>query len=174
MTHLLHLRDGYLQEFEAAAVALCDGGVVLDATAFYPRGRGQPSDQGVLLAEGVQYPVVEVRKEGDEVVHLLAGEAPPVGSRAKGGLGRQRRYALTRHHRHHCALHVLCGVIHSLLGPLVTGWQMYPVKAQMEIALEGLVRRFPDLRLAVPESELPWHSGEINHTLTSLPVVWGV
>uniref|UniRef100_A0AAU2JXG7 Cytochrome P450 n=1 Tax=Streptomyces sp. NBC_00049 TaxID=2903617 RepID=A0AAU2JXG7_9ACTN len=46
-------------------------------------------------------------------------------------------------------------------------------RMEMEIALDGLVRRFPDLRLAVPESELPWHTGEINHTLTSLPVVWG-
>ncbi|MEU0664003.1 cytochrome P450 [Streptomyces lavendulocolor] len=46
-------------------------------------------------------------------------------------------------------------------------------RMEMEIALDGLVRRFPDLRLAVPESELPWHNGEINHTLTSLPVTWG-
>jgi nocardicin N-oxygenase len=46
-------------------------------------------------------------------------------------------------------------------------------RMEMEIAIEGLVRRFPDLRLAVPEAELPWHEGEINHTLTSLPVVRG-
>ncbi|WP_411080840.1 cytochrome P450 [Streptomyces sp. cmx-18-6] len=46
-------------------------------------------------------------------------------------------------------------------------------RMEMEIAIEGLVRRFPDLKLAVPESELPWHTGEINHTLTSLPVVRG-
>ncbi|GHH51068.1 cytochrome P450 [Streptomyces candidus] len=46
-------------------------------------------------------------------------------------------------------------------------------RMELEIALEGLLRRFPDLRLAVPESELPWHTGEINHTLTSLPVTWG-
>lgn len=46
-------------------------------------------------------------------------------------------------------------------------------RVEMEIALEGLLRRFPDLALAVPESELPWHTGEINHTLTSLPVTWG-
>ncbi|WP_284117929.1 cytochrome P450 [Streptomyces fragilis] len=46
-------------------------------------------------------------------------------------------------------------------------------RMEMEVAIEGLVRRFPDLRLAVPESELPWHEGEINHTLTSLPVVRG-
>lgn len=46
-------------------------------------------------------------------------------------------------------------------------------RMEMQIALEALVRRFPGLRLAVPESELPWHNGEINHTLTSLPVSWG-
>lgn len=46
-------------------------------------------------------------------------------------------------------------------------------RMEMEIAIEGLLRRFPDLRLAVPEAELPWHVGEINHTLTSLPVTWG-
>ncbi|WP_217164410.1 cytochrome P450 [Streptomyces sp. AC512_CC834] len=46
-------------------------------------------------------------------------------------------------------------------------------RMEMEIALTGLVRRLPDLRLAVDEGELPWHVGEINHTLTSLPVTWG-
>jgi nocardicin N-oxygenase len=46
-------------------------------------------------------------------------------------------------------------------------------RMEMEIAIDGLVRRFPDLRLAVPQDELPWHAGEINHTLTSLPVTWG-
>ncbi|MGW1196759.1 cytochrome P450 [Streptomyces sp. NPDC002536] len=45
-------------------------------------------------------------------------------------------------------------------------------RMEMEIALDGLIRRFPDLRLAVPKEELPWHHGEINHTLSSLPVVW--
>lgn len=46
-------------------------------------------------------------------------------------------------------------------------------RMELEIALEGLLRRFPDLRLAVPEDELPWHVGEINHTLSALPVTWG-
>jgi nocardicin N-oxygenase len=46
-------------------------------------------------------------------------------------------------------------------------------RMELELALDGLVRRFPDLRLAVPESELPWHHGEINHTLKALPVTWG-
>lgn len=55
--------------------------------------------------------------------------------------------------------------IHHCLG-------MHLAKMEMELALEGLVRRFPGLRLAIPEEELPWHVGEINHTLTALPVAW--
>ncbi|SEQ65591.1 nocardicin N-oxygenase [Lentzea xinjiangensis] len=46
-------------------------------------------------------------------------------------------------------------------------------RMEMALALEGLTRRFPDLRLAKPENELPWHHGEINHTLSTLPVIWG-
>lgn len=46
-------------------------------------------------------------------------------------------------------------------------------RMEMELAVEGLIRRFPDLRLAVPESELPWYQGEINHMLKALPVTWG-
>lgn len=43
-------------------------------------------------------------------------------------------------------------------------------RMEMVIALEGLTSRFPDLRLARPVEELPWHIGEINHTLSELPV----
>ena len=46
-------------------------------------------------------------------------------------------------------------------------------RMELEIAFDGLIKRFPDLRLAVPESELPWYHGEINHMLKSLPVQWG-
>ncbi|SFR24015.1 Cytochrome P450 [Lentzea waywayandensis] len=46
-------------------------------------------------------------------------------------------------------------------------------RMEMAIAIEGLTRRFPDLRLAVPYEDLLWHQGEINHSLVSLPVTWG-
>lgn len=46
-------------------------------------------------------------------------------------------------------------------------------RMELQIALDGLVRRFPRLRLAVPEQELTWQHGEINHTLIALPVTWG-
>ena len=45
-------------------------------------------------------------------------------------------------------------------------------RLELALALEGLTRRFPGLRLAVPEAELPWRAGDVNHTLKELPVSW--
>ncbi|WP_308294766.1 cytochrome P450 [Streptomyces sp. JJ66] len=45
-------------------------------------------------------------------------------------------------------------------------------RLELTIALDGLVRRFPGLRLAVPESDLVWHPGDVNHNLAALPVTW--
>ena len=55
--------------------------------------------------------------------------------------------------------------IHHCLG-------VHLARLELQLALDGLVRRFPGLRLAVPSSELPWHRGEINHTLLAMPVTW--
>ncbi|MCI0478468.1 MAG: alanine--tRNA ligase-related protein, partial [Anaerolineales bacterium] len=48
MTELLCQSDAYLKEFDATVVAVNADQVVLDRTAFYPRGGGQPSDHGTL------------------------------------------------------------------------------------------------------------------------------
>ena len=45
-------------------------------------------------------------------------------------------------------------------------------RMELQIALDGLVRRYPGLRLAVPESELRWQAGDVNHTVLALPVSW--
>ena len=66
MTELLYLRDAYLREFDATVLEVdVDGpAVVLDRTAFYPTGGGQPHDTGSLGGA----PVVDVRKDGDRVL----------------------------------------------------------------------------------------------------------
>ncbi len=48
MTEILCYADSYLKEFDAKVVDVTAKGVLLDSTAFYPGGGGQPSDSGVL------------------------------------------------------------------------------------------------------------------------------
>ena len=58
-TDSLYLRDAYLRAFSAKVVAVRDGAVALDRSAFYPTGGGQPHDTGVI--GGVS--VTDVRKD---------------------------------------------------------------------------------------------------------------
>jgi misacylated tRNA(Ala) deacylase len=55
MTDLLFQTDSYLQEFEARVTGIQPEAraVILDKTAFYPSGGGQPCDFGVLTIDGV-------------------------------------------------------------------------------------------------------------------------
>ncbi len=142
MTELLYLTDSYLREFTAVVVEQAEGGVVLDRTAFYPQGGGQPSDMGSLLDEdGRQYLVRKVQKSQGKVIHRIDGEAPGVGRQVRGAIEWEHRHKLMRTHT---ALHILCGVIWRDYGALVTGGNMEPLKARMDFELESMSTAFSD------------------------------
>ena len=70
-THRLELDDQTLREWDATVLASGPDGIVLDRSAFYPGGGGQPPDGGVLLWGGVATRIVGARK-GDDL-YLLPG-----------------------------------------------------------------------------------------------------
>lgn len=134
-TELLYLDDSYLATFDARVVDVQEHSVVLDRTAFYPRGGGQMSDRGTLEADGQIYPVIAVEKRGQEVVHTIEGPLPAPGTQVKGVLDWDFRYQMMRTHS---ALHVLCGIIYQRFHAQVTGCQMYPERARMDFTLADL------------------------------------
>ena len=133
MTELLYQTDSYIQEFDAHvhSVLLDERAVVLDRTAFYPGGGGQPCDFGSLTIASIVHPVDKVKKQGDNVLHFLGGNhpLPSTDSFARGTLDWARRYELMRTHT---ALHVLCGTIFRDYGALVTGGNMEPLKGHLD------------------------------------------
>jgi misacylated tRNA(Ala) deacylase len=139
MTALLYQTDSYLREFDATVTAVDETtrAVLLDRTAFYPGGGGQPHDLGTLSAGDERWPVVKVEKQGAEVAHILGGEAPvpAIGAVVHGALDWERRYRLMRTHT---AMHVLCGVVWREFGAQVTGGQMHLDRARMDFELEDL------------------------------------
>jgi len=76
-THRLELSDQTLREWDATVLdSDAESGIVLDRSAFYPGGGGQPPDAGVLLWGGVQTRIVGVRR-GDDL-HLLPHQDDPL------------------------------------------------------------------------------------------------
>jgi misacylated tRNA(Ala) deacylase len=135
MTELLFLTDAYVQEFEAVVTAQVEGGVVLDRTAFYPGGGGQPCDVGVLQMGDQTWDVVKVKKVDGQVVHVIEEELPGVETAVSGKLDWERRYQLMRTHT---AMHILCGVVWRDYGAQVTGGSMDPLKGRMDFEFETM------------------------------------
>lgn len=128
MTDLL-FRDAYLREAMARVTGHSDqGGVVVDASVFYPTGGGQPGDGGWLdWSAGRLRIATAVKGEGGTVVLVpeAGQDLPPVGAEVTQQLDWDRRY---RHMRVHTALHLLSVVI-----PLpVTGGQIGPEKGRLD------------------------------------------
>ena len=140
MTELLYQTDSYKREFEAAVIAVDieNGGVVLDRTAFYPGGGGQPPDMGRLEGRTGSWAATGFKRTGDRLVHLLAGEnedLPKEGEILIGRLDWERRYQLMRTHT---AMHILCGVIFRDYGAPVTGGNMEPLSGRMDFEFETM------------------------------------
>jgi misacylated tRNA(Ala) deacylase len=138
-TELLFLQDAYLREFDAEVTAVDaeTGEVVLERTAFYAGGGGQPNDTGRLVrsSDSRSWQVIAVRKVGPAARHKLEpdDELPAVGDQVHGDIDWDVRYRLMRTHT---ALHVLCGVVFRDYGALVTGGNMGPDKGRLDFELD--------------------------------------
>jgi misacylated tRNA(Ala) deacylase len=135
MTEQLYQTDSYLKEFMALVVGHDDDqhSVLLDRTAFYPGGGGQPHDIGKLLLDGTEF-VVSSAKRGN--LHVIEGDGlPAIGTTVQGILDWERRYRLMRIHT---AMHILCGVVWRDYGASVTGGNMEPLKGRMDFEFERL------------------------------------
>jgi misacylated tRNA(Ala) deacylase len=152
-THRLDLEDATVREWDATVVAADpEQGLVLDRSAFYPGGGGQPPDEGVLLWGGVRTRIAGTRR-GDEL-YLIPAEGdpvPPVGTAVRGALDDERR---TRLMRTHSGLHVLTGVVFRDFGALVTGGNMEPLSARMDFDLAEVPADFKERVAAAVNAEI--------------------
>ena len=151
-TQRLELDDQTLRAWDAIVLAAGDDGIVLDRSAFYPGGGGQPPDHGVLLWGGVQTRIVDARKGDDLYLIPADGDpVPPPGTAVSGAVEDDRRTALMRTHS---GLHVLCGVVFRDYGSLVTGGNMEPYLARMDFDLPELPDGFASAVQAACNAEI--------------------
>ena len=142
-TARLELADSTLREWDATVLASDpESGIVLDRSAFYPGGGGQPPDHGVLLWGGVQTRIVDVRRGDDPALVPAEGNPlPPVGTQVRGAVEDDRRTALMRTHS---GLHLLSGVVFRDFGALVTGSNMDPLSGRLDFNLDEVPAGFKE------------------------------
>ena len=116
----LFYESSYIKEFEAVVLSCREGKkgfeVILDQTAFYPEGGGQPADTGILG----EVKVLDVHEKGGEVIHytdrpLMEGQA------VTGRIDWDRRFLLMQEHS---GEHLVSGLIHARFGYDNVGFHM--------------------------------------------------
>ncbi|MCW1301443.1 MAG: alanyl-tRNA editing protein AlaXM [Candidatus Nanoarchaeia archaeon] len=133
MDQALYLMDSYMKEFDAKIIKVNQNEVVLDKTLFYPEGGGQPHDTGKFIRSGEEFKVINVRKSGGDIIHVVDRVGLNVGDVVHGIIDWERRYKLMRMHT---ASHIISAVIHQQCGALITGNQLGLEESRIDFNLE--------------------------------------
>lgn len=108
--------------------------MVLDQTAFYPRGGGLVSDIGSLGGANV----TETVKENEEVFHIVDNPGLfKVGDSVHGTIDWERRYKVMKMHT---TAHILCAIVNRETGALITGNQINPDESRIDFNLDQFDR----------------------------------
>ncbi len=136
MTTKLYWQDPHLTSFAAVVVdSFMQNGqpvVVLDQTAFYPTGGGQPNDTGIINDTRV----VDVSIDDDERVlhHLASPLSLAPGERVDCQVDRTRRRDLTQQHT---GQHILSQAFFRLFGAETRGFRIGDQAAEIDLTLEA-------------------------------------
>ena len=167
MTDFLFMKDAeanYIREFDATVLDVgadpSNGNfIVLDKTAFYAEGGGQPSDTGVISWDGgVKTARVKLVTKKGGVKHFIEGEAPEKGAAVHGTLDWENRYALMRYHT---GQHLISSVVYDFYnGAHTAGNQIYNNKSRID---------FHPVKFG--EEDLKKIEGECNRRISLAPKV---
>ncbi len=137
MANALYMDDSYLKEWDAEVTAVSKGKfIVLDKTAFFPKGGGVEWDTGIITAENnTNYEVVYTGKFSGEISQEVDKEGLQVGEKVHCKINWDRRYLLMRYHT---ATHVLSGVLYKEYQLKVTGNQLTTEKARIDLNMDEM------------------------------------
>lgn len=115
-TKLLYAENSYLKEFDATIIKSGPKYVILDRTAFYPEGGGQPNDTGKIITKEKILKITKVLKRGSQVYHYMDGDIHQ-GDKVHGIIDWDQRFW---NMRRHSGEHLLTGLFELLdAGPKV-------------------------------------------------------
>ena len=135
-TERLYYHDSHLLEFDARVVDVTerdDGAiaVVLDRTAFYPTGGGQPNDTGTL---GQARVVDCIDTESEGVLHVIQGPTPESGELVHGKIDPIRRLD---HMQQHTGQHILSAAFVQLFDAATRSFRVMEHECEIDIELDN-------------------------------------
>lgn len=190
-TRLLYYEDAYVKEFDSTVIKILktenrETGVILDETAFYPGGGGQPPDMGLIEGSTVQAKVVRLQRKVEIIIHYVdevSGEIKE-GDHVRGIINWERRYRLMRTHT---SAHLMSQAIRQALGKPVeiVSSGMDSEKARLDFTHAGSTRElFPQIETiankvinenrtvkirVMPRKEAEEHAKKFHESLKTLP-----
>src|SRR5216683_2657791 len=135
-TDRLYYQDSRLLEFDARVIGVgkrADGqiGIILDRTAFYPTGGGQPTDTG-RLGDARVVDCIDVEDEG--VLHVIRGSVPQVGDTVHGKVDWLRRLD---HLQQHTGQHILSAALVKLFDAPTRSFRVLEHECEIDVALDN-------------------------------------
>lgn len=133
MTKALYMDDSYLKKWDAKIASVKDGKfVILDKTAFYPKGGGQPWDEGFIRKNGDEFKVVYTGKFSGEISHEIDKPGLKEGDVVTCEIDWERRYTFMRHHT---ACHLISNILYKRTDAKITGNQIELDKSRMDFSM---------------------------------------
>ncbi len=134
MTKALYMNDSYLKEWTAKVISVKDDKYIgLDKTAFYPKGGGQPWDEGFIIKNGQKFKVIYVGKFSGQISHEVDKPGLSEGGEVSCKLDWKRRYTFMRYHT---ACHLISNVLYTRADAKITGNQIEMDKTRMDFSMK--------------------------------------
>ena len=133
MTEELYMDNSYLKTWEAKVLSVKDDKyIILDKTAFYPKGGGQPWDEGYIIKDSEKFKVVYVGKFSGEISHEVEKSGLKTGDKVSCELNWDRRYTYMRYHT---ASHLISNILYKRADAKITGNQIEMDKTRMDFSM---------------------------------------
>ena len=154
-TKRLYYEDVYKKEFTAKVLECRESKkgyeIILNQTAFYPEGGGQPSDTGILGGINVK----EVHEKDGELVHYTDGPLE-VGMDVIGKINWGRRFDLMQQHS---GEHIVSGLVHEAFGYDNVGFHMG--SDVITIDFSGMLDEEQMAEIEAKANQIIWENQEV-------------
>jgi len=133
MVRALYMDDSYLKTWNTKISSVSEGKfVVLEQTAFYPKGGGQPWDEGFIIKDDEKFKVVYVGKFSGKISHEVDKPGLQEGDEVSCELDWDRRYTYMRYHT---ASHLISNILYRRTNAKITGNQIEMDKTRMDFSM---------------------------------------